>query len=62
MSIQFETFSDQTPIQVGHIVMLPDGRAGEVMAVGEYPAVRAWDENTAYEFEKPRLQPWEEVI
>lgn len=49
-------------LRVGQIVMLPDGRAGEITGYApsaeNWLAVRAWDENTAYAYPATELQPW----
>ena len=56
---------------VGDIVMIPDGRAGEVMTVldavdgpfwtGTLVQVRPWDQCDIREFALADLQPWDET-
>jgi len=60
----YETFEYASEIEVGHIVELPDGRAGEVTDVrddGHYAMVRAWDENRSVMFDVDMLRPWIEA-
>jgi hypothetical protein len=70
--IQIATATTPAELAVGQIVMLPDGRSGEVTGIGpsawvgvlpelagvDIVRVRAWDSTLSHEYEPSQLQPW----
>jgi hypothetical protein len=62
--VQYETFEPGNPNTIAPlmIVMIPDGRAGEVESVdGDYASVRPWDQCSANEYPVAALAPWIET-